>query len=97
MTVAILAQQHRKSVNTGVLAFGLALLIVVGGWTTARGVQVDIAEQVRSAIGTTSTPSAISVDGRDVVIRTSTAISAAQQEAIAAISGIGNVMIDVTP
>ena len=94
MTVALLAQRHHQRRRTITLAVGLAGLVVAAGLSNASDVQQEIATNVVARLGPTAVPVEITVDGRDVTLRTSGLVSDAQREAVASLPGVASVRVD---
>ena len=95
MTVTQLAQRHRRIHYLWLATASMAVLIVVGGVASARAVQNEIASGVQAALGVTAGSVEIEVDGRDVTVRSSVALSSDQLEAIASVPDLARLTIEV--
>ena len=89
MTVAVLAERHRRATNTVVLTVLLTAFVAAGGWFVARSVQNDLADSVVSQLGRTSSRIEVVVDGRDVTLRSSAVIADDVLSSVRAIAGVG--------
>ncbi len=97
MTVALLAKQHRKHLRTALLSVGLGVFVILGGWFSARELQVNIAQGVTEAIGLTVAPVSVTVDGRQVVVSTPHDLTTGQRADINSVPGIGRLTVEVGP
>ena len=94
MTVALMAQRHRRSRYLWMLAVALVSLVVLGGLAMARGVQLGIAGDAARVLGVTDESIQIFVDGRDVTLVSDGPITAVQREAVAAVPNVGNLTVE---
>ena len=97
MTVATMAQRHRRIRATGVLGVVLFLVVVLGGITLAAGVQREISVDVLARLGVTEVPIEITVMGTEVLLRTPVPLTLDRVDTVRAVRHVSVVVVEVTP
>ena len=97
MTVALMAQRHHRKRSTTLASIALLTAVFIGGITSARSVQFELASAVQAALGSTVEPVEIVVDGLDVTLRTNMVLTDAQRAAVVSITHLGSLTIVGAP